>query len=90
MNLGVGGTISQLNVQGDKSRRQKPPGMFHHPAWAVRSYKSSPPAARSVGTKSTGGFHHSSVSPCTLLVYEPCESAGTWLFWWRRSCGPSG
>ena len=39
--------------------------MFHHPAWAVGSYNSSPPAAGMVGTKSTGGFYHSSLSPCT-------------------------
>ena len=30
--------------------------MFRHPAWAVGSYSSGPPAARAVGTKSTGGF----------------------------------
>ena len=30
-------------------------GVFHHPAWAVGSYSSSPPAAPTVGTKSTGG-----------------------------------
>ena len=38
--------------------------MFHHPAGAIRSYASGPPAAGTVGTKSTGGFHHSCVSPC--------------------------
>ena len=40
--------------------------MFCHPAWAVGGYSSGPPAARTVGTKSTGGFLNSSVSPCTV------------------------
>ena len=31
-------------------------GMFRRPAWAVGNYSSSPVAARTVGTKSTGGF----------------------------------
>ena len=39
--------------------------MFRHPAWAVSSYSSGPPAARAVGTKSTGGFHQQDASPCT-------------------------
>ena len=30
--------------------------MFHHPDWAVGSYSSGPPAARSAGTNATGGF----------------------------------
>ena len=38
--------------------------MFRHPAWAVGSYSSGPPAANTVGTKSTGGFHQRHGSPC--------------------------
>ena len=38
--------------------------MFHHPAWAVGSYSSGPPAARSAGTKSTGGFPRPLGPPC--------------------------
>ena len=40
--------------------------MFRHPAWAVDSFSSGPSAARVVGTKSTGGFANSSVSPCRM------------------------
>ena len=39
--------------------------MFRHTAWAGASYSSCPGAAGTVGTKSTGGFLNSSVSPCT-------------------------
>ena len=39
--------------------------MFGHPAWAVGSYSSGPPAARSAGIKSTGGFYRMEWSPCT-------------------------
>ena len=39
--------------------------MFHHPAWAVGSYSSGPPAARSAGTKSTIGFPRPLGPPCT-------------------------
>ena len=38
--------------------------MFRHPAWAVGSYSSGPPAAKTVGTKSTGGCYRGDVSPC--------------------------
>ena len=38
--------------------------MFRHPAWAVGSYGSGPPAANTVGTKSMGGFHQRHGSPC--------------------------
>ena len=41
--------------------------MFRHPAWAVGSYSSGPSAARDVGTKSTGGFANSSVSPWRVM-----------------------
>ena len=41
--------------------------MFHHPAWAVGSYSSGPPAARSAGTKSAGGFPRPLGSPCTSI-----------------------
>ena len=40
--------------------------MFRHPAWAVGSYSSGPPAAETVGTKSTGDFHQGDGPPCTL------------------------
>ena len=40
--------------------------MFHHPAWALGSLISDPPAAGTVTTKSTGGFYRSDVSPCIL------------------------
>ena len=40
-------------------------GMFRHPAWAVGSYSSCPLAAKTVGTKSTGGCYHQELSPCT-------------------------
>ena len=39
--------------------------MFRHPAWAVGSYNSCPLAAKTVGTKSTGGCYHQELSPCT-------------------------
>ena len=42
-------------------------GMFHHPAWAVASYSSGPAAARTVGTKSTGGFSRPDGSPCNRM-----------------------
>ena len=41
--------------------------MFCQPAWGVRSYSIGPPAARTVGTKSTGGFYQADVSPCISL-----------------------
>ena len=42
--------------------------MFRHPAWAVGSYSSGPPAAGTVGTKSTGGCYHSDWSPCKFSI----------------------
>ena len=42
-------------------------GMFRHPAQAVGSYSSGPPAAGTVGTKSTGGFYICEWSPCRFL-----------------------
>ena len=39
--------------------------MFHYPFWAVRSCNSGPPAARTVGIHSTGGFYNPDLSPCT-------------------------
>ena len=39
--------------------------MFRKPAWA--GYRSSPPAALTVGTESTGGFHQRDVSPCSRI-----------------------
>ena len=59
--------------------------MFRHPARSVGSYRSGPTAARTIGTKSTGGFYHTELSPCTTLtahdgpggrsdgVWEPLE-----------------
>ena len=38
--------------------------MLCHPAWAVGSYSSGPPAAITVGTKSTGGFFRPEWSLC--------------------------
>ena len=52
-------------LQGDPSRRLKS-GMFRHPAWAVGSCSSGPLAARTVGTKSTGGCNRPELSPCTF------------------------
>ena len=46
--------------------------MFRHPAWAVGSYSSGPPAAGTVATKSTGGFYRSDVSPCKLSPRVSC------------------
>ena len=43
--------------------------MFRHAAWAVGSCNSGPPAARTVGTKSTGGFYRPDRSPC-ISVYD--------------------
>ena len=40
--------------------------MFRHPAWAVGSYSSGPPAAVTVGSKLTGGCYRGDVSPCSL------------------------
>ena len=60
--------------------------MFRHSARAVGSYSNGQSAAPTVGTKSTGGFHHSSVSPCSLplchlslicsLASPPCFRVG--------------
>ena len=46
--------------------------MVRHPAWAVGSYSSGPPAAKTVGTKSTGGFHQRHGSPCRGQLQLPC------------------
>ena len=48
--------------------------MFRHPAWAVGSYSGGPPAAGTVGTKSTGGFYRADGSPCTQ---DPPAGKGT-------------
>ena len=37
-------------------------------AWAVGRNSSGPPAAGTVGTKSTGGFYRADGSPCTLQL----------------------
>ena len=42
--------------------------MFRHPAWAVGSYSSGPPAAGNVGNKPMGGFYQADGSPCTIYV----------------------
>ena len=39
-------------------------GMFDHPVWAVSSCSSGPSAAKTAGTKSTGGFYQRDGSPC--------------------------
>ena len=41
--------------------------MFRHPAWAAGTYSSGPPAAKTVGTNSTGGFHQRDESPCNMF-----------------------
>ena len=40
-----------------------------HHAWAVGSCSSGPPAARSARTKSTRGFLHPELSPCTISKF---------------------
>ena len=47
--------------------------MFRHPAWAVGSYSSGPPAAETARTKSTGGFHQQDGSPCKLVFESSNE-----------------
>ena len=54
-------------------------GIFHHPAWAVGSYRSGPPAAGTVRSKSTGGFYQGDVSLCTEKVNLKTSSFG-WLW----------
>ena len=61
--------------------------MFRHSAWAVGSYSSGPPAARAVGTKSTGGFHQRDGSPCTMLL--SLLEAASQLFVLRNFTGDS-
>ena len=39
--------------------------MFRHPAWAAGGYCTGPPATRTVGTESMGGFDPPHGSPCT-------------------------
>ena len=45
--------------------------MFRQPTWAVGSCSSGPIAAKTVGTKSTGGCNRPEWSPCTLPVVSP-------------------
>ena len=40
--------------------------MFRHPGWSVGSYRSGPPAARTVRAKSMGGSYQQDGSPCIL------------------------
>ena len=54
--------------------------MFRHPAWAVGSYSSGPPAANAVGTKSTGGFHQGDGSPCILRLDKTDNPGSAQLF----------
>ena len=44
--------------------------MFRHPAQAVGSSSSGLTAARTVGSKSTGGSYRCELSPCTLYIYQ--------------------
>ena len=55
--------------------------MFRHPAWAVGSCSSGPPPARTVGSKSTGGFYHSDGSPCISQenLYYSSTLHSAWL-----------
>ena len=41
-----------------------------HPALAVSSYSSGPLAARTVGTKSMGGFYQAGMSPCSISQFK--------------------
>ena len=52
-------------------------GMHRLSAWAEGSYSGGPSADRTVGTKTTGGFHHFSVSPCTTAT----AAASTTMKW---------
>ena len=45
--------------------------MFRHPAWAVGSYSSGPPAAGTLRTKSPGGCYQADMSPCVLYAPYP-------------------
>ena len=67
--------------------------MFHHPVWAVGSYSSGPPAAGTVGTKSTGGFYQADGSPC-ISVLCPFQNApgsrGNWGSNWTVTAILSG
>ena len=52
--------------------------MFCHPAtWAIGSHRRGPPAARTIGTKSTLGFYRSDVSPCSAAQWRRSASK-TW------------
>ena len=42
---------------------------FCHPAWTVSSYSNGPPAAGSVGIKSTGSLHQQDGSPWRCVPY---------------------
>ena len=52
--------------------------MFLHPAWVGGSYSNGPPSARSDGTKSTGGFYHPELSPCSGFLTEGWVSGHAW------------
>ena len=43
--------------------------MFRHPAWALGSYSSGPPAAGSAGTKAIGGFPRPLGPPCKYFPH---------------------
>ena len=48
--------------------------MFRYPAWAVGSYRSGPPASKTIGTKSTGGCYQRVRSPCILREATALEA----------------
>ena len=60
--------------------------MFRQPAWAVGSCSSGPLAARTVGTKSTGGCNRPEWSPCALPAAGGSKEPG--LAHPRPSCFP--
>ena len=47
--------------------------MFCYRAWAVGGYSCGRLAARTVGTKSTGGFYRPDLSPCFYTTWKTCD-----------------
>ena len=70
--------------------------MFRHPTWAVGSYSSGQPAARTAGTKSRGRFYREDVSPCRFIAADCLPRMTPWYVVWtgcrylsRRCVDPS-
>ena len=53
--------------------------MFRYAAWAAGRDRSGPPAAETVGTKSTGGCYQQDVSPCRLEAKKALRFANVIL-----------